>query len=245
LRRAIERADGAAILGGDSLLLDCNPPNSVLSRAVSHRRFFVMARLVRAIQTSTLPGIIQQAPSCSIWSSRAAKQISWWPRGRPRVPFSASNGPVIHVFSSMGPVAFQPGEGSNLRPHPYIGLSTVHPTFFFDGEVHPPRQPGLYIQKNLARGGERDDRGLRIVHSERTDRRSGRAAPMHGLQAWVSCRLNEGTRQGFRASRHVRRCPAGICPNQVCGAPDRGVLAYGLSNGVRTLVRGLFYRTQT
>ena len=56
-------------------------------------------------------------------------------------------GPFI-FFDHMGPAAFAPGEGMNVRPHPHIGLATV--TYLFEGEIihrdslgsHQPIRPG-------------------------------------------------------------------------------------------------------
>src|SRR5579864_6494316 len=41
-------------------------------------------------------------------------------------------GPFV-FFDHMGPVAFAPGTGIDVRPHPHIALATV--TYLFDGEI--------------------------------------------------------------------------------------------------------------
>ena len=92
-------------------------------------------------------------------------------------------GPFI-FFDHFGPVAFGPGEGMDVRPHPHIGLATV--TYLFTGEIlhrdslgsRQPIRPGD-VNWMVAGGG--------IVHSERTpaDARA-RGGTMHGLQCWIA-----------------------------------------------------------
>src|SRR5438034_925639 len=41
-------------------------------------------------------------------------------------------GPFI-FFDHFGPIAFAPGEGADVRPHPHIGLATV--TYLFEGDM--------------------------------------------------------------------------------------------------------------
>jgi redox-sensitive bicupin YhaK (pirin superfamily) len=92
-------------------------------------------------------------------------------------------GPFI-FFDHFGPIAFGPGQGMDVRPHPHIGLATV--TYLFDGEIvhrdslgsRQPIRPGDVNWMVAGQG---------IVHSERTsaDVRAvgGR---VHGLQCWVA-----------------------------------------------------------
>jgi redox-sensitive bicupin YhaK (pirin superfamily) len=92
-------------------------------------------------------------------------------------------GPFI-FFDHFGPVAFPPGRGMDVRPHPHIGLATV--TYLFEGEIlhrdslgsRQPIQPGDVNWMVAGRG---------IVHSERTpaDVRA-QGGSMHGLQLWVA-----------------------------------------------------------
>jgi hypothetical protein len=92
-------------------------------------------------------------------------------------------GPFVFL-DHMGPSAFAPGAGIDVRPHPHIGLSTA--TYLFEGvilhrdslgtlqEIHP----GDVNWMTAGRG---------IAHSERTPpalRVSG--AHLHGLQFWVA-----------------------------------------------------------
>jgi redox-sensitive bicupin YhaK (pirin superfamily) len=92
-------------------------------------------------------------------------------------------GPFI-FFDHMGPAAFPPGRGIDVRPHPHIGLATV--TYLFEGEIvhrdslgsHQPIRPGDVNWMTAGRG---------IVHSERTGaepRQTG--SRLDGLQLWVA-----------------------------------------------------------
>jgi len=92
-------------------------------------------------------------------------------------------GPFV-FFDQMGPAAFAPGAGLDVRPHPHIGLATV--TYLFEGEqVHRDTlgttqtiKPGDVNWMTAGRG---------IAHSERTDaalRRSG--SRLAGIQSWVA-----------------------------------------------------------
>ncbi len=94
-----------------------------------------------------------------------------------------SVGPFV-FFDEMGPAAFPPGQGINVRPHPHIGLATV--TFLFAGEIlHrdslgyvQPIQPGAVNLMTAGRG---------IVHSERTsDERLANGQKLHGIQVWMA-----------------------------------------------------------
>ena len=92
-------------------------------------------------------------------------------------------GPFIFL-DQLGPVAFAPGQGIDVRPHPHIGLATV--TYLFEGElVH---RDSLGVVQTI-RSGDVNwmTAGRGIVHSERTGpelRASGQH--MHGLQSWVA-----------------------------------------------------------
>jgi redox-sensitive bicupin YhaK (pirin superfamily) len=92
-------------------------------------------------------------------------------------------GPFV-FFDEMGPVAFGPGRGLDVRPHPHIGLATV--TYLFDGVIDhrdslgtvQPIRPGEVNWMTAGRG---------IVHSERTPpalRPAG--SSLAGLQVWVA-----------------------------------------------------------
>lgn len=92
-------------------------------------------------------------------------------------------GPFIFL-DHIGPAAFQPGQGLDVRPHPHIGLSTV--TYLFEGDIF--HQDSLGYRLSI-RPGEVNwmTAGRGITHSERTApefRRTG--GPIHGMQAWVA-----------------------------------------------------------
>ncbi len=144
-------------------------------------------------------------------------------------------GPFI-FFDHMGPAAFPPGRGIDVRPHPHIGLATV--TYLFAGEIvhrdslgsHQPIRPGDVNWMTAGRG---------IVHSERTSaqlRQSG--SPLDGLQLWVALpRRDEETDPAFH------HYPARELPSLVIAGARIRVLAgsaFGERSPVRTL-SPLFY----
>ncbi len=144
-------------------------------------------------------------------------------------------GPIV-FFDHMGPAAFAPGQGIDVRPHPHIGLATV--TYLFEGEiVHrdslgcvQPIQPGAINWMTAGRG---------IVHSERTGadlRASG--SRLHGVQLWVAL-----PKAHEEADPDFRHHPAATLPEiAVDGARLRLLVgsAYGAESPVRTL-SSLFY----
>jgi redox-sensitive bicupin YhaK (pirin superfamily) len=101
-------------------------------------------------------------------------------------------GPFI-FFDRMGPNAFPPGDGIDVRPHPHIGLATV--TYLFEGEVMhrddlgyaQPIRPGDVNWMTAGRG---------IVHSERT-REEIRAtdSTLFGIQTWIALPTAEEERE--------------------------------------------------
>lgn len=104
-------------------------------------------------------------------------------------------GPFIFL-DHMGPAAFDPGKGVDVRPHPHIGLATV--TYLFDGELFhrdslgnaQEIRPGAVNWMTAGRG---------IVHSERTGTAERRGSHnLHGLQSWVALpKAHEETAPGF------------------------------------------------
>lgn len=94
-----------------------------------------------------------------------------------------SVGPFIFL-DHMGPTEFAPGSGTDVLPHPHIGLATV--TYLFEGEILHRDSVG---SEQRIRPGEVNwmSAGRGIVHSERTPealRQSGQR--LHGLQLWVA-----------------------------------------------------------
>ncbi len=92
-------------------------------------------------------------------------------------------GPFVFL-DHMGPSAFAPGAGFDVRPHPHIGLSTL--TFLFEGAI--VHRDSLGVTQEI-RPGEVNlmTAGRGVVHSERAPeplRRNG--GRLHGLQFWLA-----------------------------------------------------------
>jgi len=92
-------------------------------------------------------------------------------------------GPFVFL-DQMGPHAFAPGRGIDVRPHPHIGLSTV--TYLLSGEIS--HRDSLGTVQDI-KPGEVNwmTAGRGIVHSERTGpavRAAG--SVLSGLQCWVA-----------------------------------------------------------
>jgi redox-sensitive bicupin YhaK (pirin superfamily) len=144
-------------------------------------------------------------------------------------------GPFI-FFDHMGPAAFPPGRGIDVRPHPHIGLATV--TYLFEGEIvhrdslgsHQPIRPGDVNWMTAGRG---------ITHSERTGAGPRQAGSrLDGLQLWVALPLShEETNPEFH-HHPARDLPA----VNIAGTQVRVLAgsAFGETSPVRTL-SPLFY----
>ena len=106
-----------------------------------------------------------------------------------------SVGPFVFV-DHMGPAAFDPGAGIDVRPHPHIGLATV--TFLWEGRIH--HRDTLGSAQVIGPGdGDWMTAGRGIAHSERTPAglRAG-THPLHGMQTWVALpRAMEETAPAF------------------------------------------------
>lgn len=92
-------------------------------------------------------------------------------------------GPFVFL-DHMGPAAFAPGEGIDVRPHPHIGLATV--TFLFEGAIMHRDSLG---SEQVIRPGDVNwmTAGSGIVHSERTPaelRKTG--GKLDGMQSWIA-----------------------------------------------------------
>ena len=96
-------------------------------------------------------------------------------------------GPFI-FYDHIGPAAFAPGEGINVRPHPHICLATA--TYLFEGEIFhrdslgnaQPISPYAVNWMTAGRG---------IVHSERTrPELKATGQRLHGIQSWVALPKN-------------------------------------------------------
>jgi len=137
-------------------------------------------------------------------------------------------GPFVFL-DQLGPVAFAPGHGINVRPHPHIGLATV--TYLFEGElVH---RDSLGVVQNIRPGDVNlMTAGRGIVHSERTGpemRASGQR--MHGLQSWVAL-----PREYEEAEPAFDHTPAAKLPEQDGDGVKLRVIAgraFGLASPMR------------
>ena len=92
-------------------------------------------------------------------------------------------GPFV-FFDHMGPAAFPPGKGIDVRPHPHIGLATV--TYLFEGAIQHRDSLG-FVQ--TIRPGDVNwmTAGRGIVHSERSpDAERAAGHNLHGIQVWVA-----------------------------------------------------------
>jgi redox-sensitive bicupin YhaK (pirin superfamily) len=92
-------------------------------------------------------------------------------------------GPFI-FFDHFGPAEVPAGQGTDVRPHPHIGLATV--TYLFAGEILHRDSVG---SKQIIRQGDVNwmVAGRGITHSERTPAEA-RTRPHvgYGLQTWVA-----------------------------------------------------------
>ncbi|MEI9931592.1 MAG: pirin family protein [Rhizomicrobium sp.] len=144
-------------------------------------------------------------------------------------------GPFV-FFDYFGPVAFAPGHGIDVRPHPHIGLATV--TYLFEGsQLH--RDSLGNVQEIVPGDVNWMTAGRGIVHSERTgaDVRA-RGHRMHGIQSWVGLpHTNEEDAPHFQ---HVAK--ADLPSMERDGLSIRVVTgkAYGLASPVRVPME-IFY----
>jgi len=144
-------------------------------------------------------------------------------------------GPFVFL-DQLGPVAFAPGHGIDVRPHPHIGLATV--TYLFEGElVH---RDSLGVVQTIRPGDVNlMTAGRGIVHSERTGpemRASGQR--MHGLQSWVAL-----PREYEEAEPAFDHTPAAKLPEQDGDGVKLRVIAgraFGLASPVRVFSKTFY-----
>lgn len=135
-------------------------------------------------------------------------------------------GPFIFL-DEMGPAAFAPGQGLDVRPHPHIGLATV--TYLFEGAILHRDSLG---SEQVIRPGDVNlmVAGRGIVHSERSP--PPRAdARLHGMQFWLA--LPKALEETDPAFLHY---PAAVLPRWREGAAAVELLigeAFGRSSPVR------------
>jgi redox-sensitive bicupin YhaK (pirin superfamily) len=138
-------------------------------------------------------------------------------------------GPFI-FFDHMGPAAFPPGKGVNVRAHPHIGLATI--TYLFEGEILHRDSLG-YVQRIQPGAVNWMTAGKGIVHSEKvTEEVLASGQRLHGLQTWVALPT-----EAEEVEPSFEHYPASDIPSvNVGGADIRVVLgsAFGVSSPVRT-----------
>jgi redox-sensitive bicupin YhaK (pirin superfamily) len=113
-------------------------------------------------------------------------------------------GPFIFL-DHMGPAAFPPGTGVNVRPHPHIGLATL--TYLFDGQIL--HRDSLGSNQTIDPGDVNwMIAGSGITHSERvTDEVRTSGQNLHGLQLWIAL-----PRQDAETSPEFHHHPADDLP---------------------------------
>jgi redox-sensitive bicupin YhaK (pirin superfamily) len=145
-------------------------------------------------------------------------------------------GPWI-FFDHAGPAVFPPGEGIDVKPHPYINLATV--SYLFDGAVMHRDSLGNELaivpgDINLMVAGKG------IVHSERTPD-SVRAAghTLHLLQLWLA--LPEPEEETAPAFYHYDAIE--LSTTELNGIAIRVMMgqAYGLKSPVKTFAQTPYF----
>ncbi len=107
-------------------------------------------------------------------------------------------GPFV-FFDHFGPVDIVPGDHSDARPHPHIGLATL--TYLFDGAIMH-RDSTAVVQRIEPAAVNWMSAGRGIVHSERTPKNLLEVAHRrHGLQLWVA--LPEALEDSAPSFQHV------------------------------------------
>ncbi|BBF81975.1 pirin family protein [Asticcacaulis excentricus] len=144
-------------------------------------------------------------------------------------------GPWI-FFDHMGPAVFEPGKGTNVRPHPHINLATV--TYLFEGHIH--HRDSLGSDQVITPGAiNLMVAGKGIVHSEREPLEGiDTTRQLHGLQLWHA--LPEADEEIDAAFFHydAEEIPA----LTVEGVPVRVMMgsAYGVTSPVKTYAETLY-----
>jgi redox-sensitive bicupin YhaK (pirin superfamily) len=138
-------------------------------------------------------------------------------------------GPFV-FFDHFGPIEVVPGDHSDVRPHPHIGLATL--TYLFDGAIMH-RDSTAVVQRIEPGAVNWMSAGKGIVHSERTPKDLLAVAHRrHGLQLWVA--LPESAEDSAPSFQHVAAAQVprvrldGATAHVVAGA------AFGASSPVAT-----------
>jgi redox-sensitive bicupin YhaK (pirin superfamily) len=92
-------------------------------------------------------------------------------------------GPFI-FFDHLGPAAFPPHQGVDVRPHPHINLATV--TYLFEGALMHRDSLGT-VQEIRPGAVNWMTAGRGIVHSERSPQSEREiASTLHAIQTWIA-----------------------------------------------------------
>lgn len=136
----------------------------------------------------------------------------------------------------IGPHEFAPGRGTDVRPHPHIGLSTL--TWLWDGALMHRDSVG---SAQVIRPGDVNwmTAGRGIVHSERTpDAKRAIGHRIEGLQTWLA--MPEAEAEAAPSFQHV---PAADVPTLHRDGVDIAIVAghaFGHHSPVRTCVDTLY-----
>ncbi|MGB8700506.1 MAG: pirin family protein [Thermosynechococcaceae cyanobacterium] len=127
-------------------------------------------------RTMSIQTIQQLAPHLQDLGGFTARRLL--PHGdRPMV------GPFI-FFDHLGPAAFPPHQGVDVRPHPHINLATV--TYLFEGALMHRDSLGT-VQEIRPGAVNWMTAGRGIVHSERSPQSERDiASTLHAIQTWVA-----------------------------------------------------------
>jgi redox-sensitive bicupin YhaK (pirin superfamily) len=138
-------------------------------------------------------------------------------------------GPFVFL-DHFGPIEIGPGDHSDVRPHPHIGLATL--TYLFDGAIMHRDSTGI-VQRIEPGAVNWMSTGRGIVHSERTPKDLlAIAHRRHGLQLWVA--LPETEEDSAPSFQHV---PAAQVPRVRLGGATAHVVtgsAFGATSPVKT-----------
>ena len=101
------------------------------------------------------------------------------------LPFHARRMVGPFIFADLiGPEELAAGVGSDVPPHPHVGLATV--TYLFDGSMVHRDSTGA-VQRIDPGGVNWMTAGAGVAHSERSpDDARAVASPLAGLQTWVA-----------------------------------------------------------
>ena len=144
-------------------------------------------------------------------------------------------GPFV-FFDHFGPIAAQPGDNHDVRPHPHIGLATV--TYLFEGAMMHRDSTGV-VQRIEPGAINLMTAGRGIVHSERTPKDLlGAERRSHGLQLWLA--VPAAHEEDLPSFQHV--AGGEIPAREVGGALVRVLIgsAFGLTSPVNTLSPTLY-----